>query len=324
MFERTPRWARIVSLAVALAAFAGSALAQERTLRIVHGASPGTSMDILARLLADKMRVTLGHPVVVENRPGAGGSVAAQSVKSAGPASNTIFLTASGTVVAFPHSNSQLGWDTLRDFAPVAHLTTYVLGFGVAPAGPAKTLREYFELARTGTEFPTVAAAGGRGATPQFLLDMLTQSAGVKLNDVAYKSTGQAIIGLQAGEISAVMLLLADVGPLSKQGKARLLATTGPQRSRHYPDAPTLREAGFDHEGVEWHAMFTPVGTPRELIDAWSKAAIEAVRAPDVRERLDLLAVDVVGAGPEALEQLVRRDYESWGRIIRASGYKSN
>jgi len=324
MITSIVRWIHVASAVVAMAVTTAPASAQERSLRIVHGASPGTSLDILARLIAEKMRVTLGHPVLVENRPGAGGSVAAQSVKSAGPGSNTVFLTASGTVVAFPHSNSQLGWDTLRDFVPVVHLTNYVLGFGVANAVPAKTLSEYFALVRKGPEFANVAAAGGRGAPPQFLLDLVTQSAGVKLNDVSYKSTGQAIVGLQAGEISAAMLLLADMGPLSRQGKARLLATSGPQRSRHFPEAPTLREAGFDFAHAEWHAMFAPTGTPPELVEAWSRAAIEAVRSPDVRERLDLIAVEVVGAGPAELGPLVRRDYENWGRIIRASGYKAN
>lgn len=318
------RCIRGLLLGVALAAAAAPSIAQERTLRIVHGASPGTSLDILARLLADKMRVTLGHPVTVENRPGAGGSVAAQSVKAAGPGSYSVFLTASGTVVAFPHSNSQLGWDTMRDFVPVAHLSNYLLAFGVAPSVPAKTLAEYVDLVRKGPEHANVAAAGGRGAPPMFLLDLVAKAAGVKFNDISYKSTGQAVIGLQNGEISGAMLLLADIGNLARQGKARLLATSGATRSQHFPDVPTLREAGFDIDGAEWHAMFAPTGTPRELIDAWSKAAIEAVRSPDVRQRLDAMAVEAVGAGPAELAPLVKRDYEKWGRIIRESGYKAN
>jgi tripartite-type tricarboxylate transporter receptor subunit TctC len=318
------RCTRRLLLGAALAAALAPSFAQERTLRIVHGASPGTSLDILARLIADKMRVSLGHPVTVENRPGAGGSVAAQSVKSAGPNSSTVFLTASGTVVAFPHSNSQLGWDTLRDFVPVAHLTNYLLAFGVAPSVPAKTLAEYLDLVRKGPEHANVAAAGGRGAPPMFLLDIVAKSSGVKLNDISYKSTGQAIIGLQNGEISAAMLLLADIGNLAKQGKARLLATSGAARSQHFPDVPTLREAGFDIDGAEWHAMFAPAGTPKELVDAWARAAIDAVRSPDVRQRLDLIAVEAVGAGPAELAPLVKRDYDIWGRIIRESGYKAN
>ena len=304
-------------------ALAGIARAEEPPLKLVLGFPPGASSDTLTRLLADKMRVSLGRTVVVENKAGAVGIVAALAVKAAPPDGNTLLMTPLANMVAFPHSYARLDYDPFKDFVPVAELAAFNLVFGIGSAVPAKTLAEYAALARSGGTYANFASAAA-GSLPHFFGLMFAKAAGLQLTHVPYKGTAVVMQAMMSGEIPAAVLTVADWGTLQQSGKGRMLAVSSAQRLAQYPDVPTFRESGYDIEGSAWYALFAPAGTPKPVIDKLAAAAIEAVRQPDVRQKLEPLGLQVTGLGPAEMAKILRTDYDKWGPVIRASGFKAD
>ncbi len=299
------------------------ARAEDRPLRIVVGFPPGAGIDTIARLIADKMRVSLGRPVVIENKPGAAGMIANTTVKAAAPDGTTLLMTPLANMVFFPHSYARLDYDVFKDYVPVAHLASFPLALGVGPDVPAKTLPDYVAFAQKGGANANFTAAS-LGSLPHFFGLMFARTAGIELTYIPYKGTAQALPALMSGEIPAAILTLNDLGTAVQSGKARILATSGAQRSPQYPDVPTFKESGYDIEGLAWYGLYAPAGTPKEIVDALARAAIEAVRQPDVKQRLEPLGLDVTGLGPAELAAIQRADYDKWGPIIRASGFKAD
>jgi tripartite-type tricarboxylate transporter receptor subunit TctC len=302
---------------------AGAARAEDRPLRIVVGLPPGAGIDTIARLVADKMRTSLGRTIVVENKPGAAGIIANMTVKAAPPDGNTLLMTPLANMVAFPHSYAKLDYDPFKDYVPVAHIASFQLAFGVGPNVPAKTLAEYVALAKKGGEYANFSSAA-IGSLPHFFGLLFAKTAGLDLNYIPYKGTAQILPALIAGEIPAAVLPINEVGALMQSGKGRMLATSGGKRSPQYPDVPTFKESGYDIEGSGWYAMFAPAGTPKEIVEPLARAAIDAVRQADVRQRLEPLGVEVTGLGPAELATILKSDYEKWGPVIRASGFKAD
>jgi len=316
------RLSRRAVLAVTFSA-AGIALADERPLRIVVGFPPGAGIDTIARLIADKMHASLGRPVIVENKPGAAGMIANTTVKVAPPDGSTLLMTPLANMVFFPHSYARLDYDVFKDYAPVAHLASFALAFGVGPAVPATTLAEYVAFARKGGANANFTAAS-LGSLPHFFGLMFAKTAGLEITYIPYKGTAQALPALMSGEIPAAVLTLNDLGTAVQSGKARILATSGARRSPQYPDVPTFEESGYDIEGLAWYGLYAPAGTPKETVGALSRAAIEAIRQPDVKQRLEPLGLDVTGLGPAELAAIQRADYDKWGPVIRASSFKAD
>jgi tripartite-type tricarboxylate transporter receptor subunit TctC len=304
-------------------AFAGAARADEPPLKLVLGFPPGASSDTLTRLIADKMRVSLGRTVVVENKPGAVGIVANLAVKSAPPDGNTLLMTPLAPMVAFPHSYSKLDYDPFKDYVPVAELCAFYLAMGVGSAVPAKTLAEYAALVRTGGTYANFASAAA-GSLPHFFGLMFAKAAGVQLTHVPYKGTANVMQAMMSGEIPAAVLTVADWGTLQQSGKGRMLAVSSPQRLAQYPDVPTFKEAGYAIEGSAWYGLFAPAGTPQPIVDKLAAAAVDAVRQPDVRQKLEPLGLDVTGLGSTDMAKILRDDYDRWGPVIRASGFKAD
>lgn len=304
-------------------AFAGTARAEAPPLKLVLGYPPGASSDTLTRLIADKMRVSLGRTVVVENKTGAVGIVANLAVKSAPPDGNTLLMTPLANMVAFPHSYARLDYDPFKDYVPVAELATFDLGFGVGSAVPAKTLAEYAALAKSGGTYANFASAAA-GSLPHFFGLMFAKAAGLQLTHVPYKGTAAVMQAMMSGEIPAAVLTVADWGTLQQSGKGRLLAVSSAQRLAQYPDVPTFRESNYDIEGSAWYALFAPAGTPQAAVDKLAVAAVEAVRQPDVRQKLEPLGLAVTGRGPAEMARILRADYDKWGSVIRASGFKAD
>ena len=303
-------------------AAAGAARADDRPLRIVVGFPPGAGIDTIARLIADKMHTSLGRPVIVENKPGAAGMIANTTVKAAAPDGNTLLMTPLANMVFFPHSYARLDYDAFKDYAPVAHVASFPLAFGVGPSVPAKTLAEYVAFARKGGANANFTAAS-LGSLPHFFGLMFARTAGIELTYIPYKGTAQALPALMAGEIPAAVLTLNDLGTAVQSGKARILAVSGAKRSPQYPDVPTFKESGYDLEGLGWYALYAPAGTSKELVEGLARAAIDAIRQPDVRQRLEPRGLDVTGLGPAELAAIQRADYDKWGPVIRASGFKA-
>jgi len=309
-----------IAAALVAASLALPAAAQERSVRILVGFPAGASLDSMTRMVADKMRASLGHPVVVENRPGAAGQIAMAAVKNAAPDGLTLVMTPLVTVVTAPHVQA-LPYDPFADFAPVAHAADFLFAFGMGPSTPAKDLKEYLALAKQDPKYANYASAG-TGSLPHFFSLLLAEKAGVKMNHIGYKGTAQAMTDLLGGQIAAFMGTVADVGPQHKAGKVRAVATSGAQRSRHLPEVPTFKELGYNIEGAGWYAAYAPAKTPKEVVERLSRAIIEGIRAPDVREKLDNFGMEPTGYGPAELARIHRRDYEQWGPVIKASGFK--
>jgi tripartite-type tricarboxylate transporter receptor subunit TctC len=313
---------RRIALAGAFA-LAGTARADEPPLRLVLGFPPGASSDTLTRLVADRMRVSLGRSVVVENKTGAVGIVANLAVKSAAPDGNTLLMTPLANMVAFPHSYTKLDYDPFKDYVPVAELAAFNLAFGVGSAVPARTLADYAALAKTGGTYANFASAAA-GSLPHFFGLMFAKAAGVQLTHVPYKGTASVMQAMMSAEIPAAVLTVADWGTLVQSGKGRMLAVSSAQRIAQYPGVPTFKESGYDIEGSAWYALFAPAGTPRPIVDKLAAAAIDAVRQPDVRHKLEPLGLEVTGLGPADMGRILRDDYDKWGPVIRASGFKAD
>lgn len=309
--------ALIVALALAL-----PAAAQDKTLRIVLGYPPGASSDILTRLLADRMRALLGQNVIVENKPGAGGIVGNETVKAAAPDGTTLLLTPVATMAAFPHSHgAALRYDPFRDFEPVAHLSNFQLSLLINAELPAKTVADYIALVKRDPKLGDYASAAA-GSLPHYFGVLFARSAGLEMTHVPYKGTAPALQALAGGEVKAAMFVLADALTLVRSGKARVLAVSGARRSDLAPEVPTFRELGFDIEGNGWYALFAPAGTPKSVIERYARAAIEAIRAPEMKSRLEQMGLEPTGLGPAELGAILRADYDKWGPVIRASGFK--
>jgi tripartite-type tricarboxylate transporter receptor subunit TctC len=298
------------------------AAAQEGTIRIVLGFPAGASSDLLTRLLADHMRAALGQAVIVENRVGAGGQIANEAVKNAAPDGHTLLMTPVATMSIYPHSYAKLRYDPFKDFAPLAHLAKFQLALGVSAKVPAATLAEYVALVKKDPNAGYYASASA-GSIPHFFGVMFGRAAGIDMIHVPYKGTAQVLQALAAGEIVAASTLAADIGALARAGKARILATTGRKRSPAFPDVPTFRESGYDIEGTGWYGLFAPAATPTKIVARLSAAAMDAMRAAQVRSRLESLGVEPTGLGPRELAAIMKRDYERWGPVIQASGFKA-
>lgn len=300
------------------------ALAQQaNTLRIVVGYPAGATSDALTRVVAEQMAKTLRQPVIVENKAGAGGRIGNEVVKAAAPDGSTLLMTPVATMSIFPHSYAgQLRYDPLKDFVPVAHLSNFQLGLAVNAQVPAKTLAEYVALVKSDPAKYGFYASAAAGSLPHFFGVMFGKSAGIDLTHVPYKGTAPAMQALAAGEVVALSTVVADIRSVMDAGKARLLAVAGEKRDATLPDVPTFRELGYDLVAQPWYAMFAPTGTPQAAIERLSQAAIAAVQDPATHKRLLEMNLEPTGYGPERLGRIVRDDYERWGPVIRASGFK--
>lgn len=310
-------------IAAILICIAGPSLAQDKTLRIVLGYPPGASSDLLTRLLAERMRPLLGgQTVIVENKAGGGGIVGNETVKAAPPDGSTLLLTPIATMAAFPHSHgANLRYDPFKDFEPVAHLTNFQLSLLLNGELPAKNIAEYIALVKKDPRLGDYASAAA-GSLPHYFGVLFSKAAGIEMTHIPYKGTGPALQALAGGEVKAAMFVLADALTLVRSGKARVVAVSGSVRSGLAPDVPTFKELGYNIEGNGWYALFAPAKTPKDVIDRYARAAIEVIRAPDMKQRLEQMGLEPTGLGPGELGAILKADYDKWGPVIRASGFK--
>ena len=298
------------------------AAAQDRTIKFVFGYPPGSSGDLLTRLVAERMRASLGVTTIVENRPGAEGRIATEAVKNAAPDGGTLLLSPLAPMVAFPHSHAAtVRYDPFKDFEPVAHISNFQLALLINADLPAKSLPEFVALVKKDPKLGTYASAAA-GSLPHYLGVMFAKSAGLEMTHIPYKGTAPALQALAAGEVKAAVFVLADGLTLARSGRARLLAVAGAQRASNAPEVPTFKELGYNLEASAWYALFAPAKTPKDIIDRYAKAAADAMQAPEVKQRLEQLGLEPTGYGPAELARILRTDYDKWGPVIKASGFK--
>lgn len=314
---------RILFAVLGLAA-AASAVAQDGPIRILVGFAPGGESDVIARLLVDRMRTSLGVPVIVENKPGAGGMLAAEALKNAAPDGKTLMIAPIAVTVFAPLTHANIRYDPIKDFAPVSLAANFQMALAVGPGSPAKTLPEYIAWVRAS---PTRATYGVplAGGPTHFFGVMLARATGVDLAAVPYKGSAPFVNDLVGGQVPAGITVLSQLLKLNDAGKVRVLATSGSQRSPVAPDIPTFKELGFAAiEGTGWQAFHTTAGTPRETVDRLALAIASAIKAPEVSERLVALGLEPVGSTPDELARRVAEDTARWAPIVKASGFRAD
>jgi tripartite-type tricarboxylate transporter receptor subunit TctC len=307
---------RLSSLVVAAAALVAlGAVAQEfpsRPLKIVVGFAPSGGTDITARIIAKKLAEQTKQQVLVENRPGGGGVLATELIATAPPDGYTLLLGAVGPFAVNPHMQ-KVRYDVARDLAPVTMAVTFPNVLVVHPSVKATSLAEYVALARDPANRLAYGTSGIGGAG-HLAGELLNGVAKIDVPHVAYKGGGPAMSDLLASLPSAL--------PQIQAGKIRALATTGRTRARDLPQVPIVAESYPGYEATNWYAFVVPAKTPRPIIDRLVADIGAVLRASDVLEQLGSHGMEAQPGTPEALAAFMRREYETWGKVVRAAGIK--
>ena len=313
---------RIVSVALA-ALFAAPALAQypARPVRMIVSIPPGGAPDIAARVLGQKLSESIGQQVVVDNRPGSNGNIAAEIVAKSAPDGHTLGLFADSLITINPHVYAKMPVDTLKDLAPLASVAANQFVLSVNPALPVKTFQEFVEHARKANP-PLAYASGGNGSQHQMCMEMLKQRAGINLIHVPFKGGTPATIATVGGETMA-MFSGTSSAPQIKAGKLRGLAVTGKRRSVAFPELPTIGEFYPGYEVTIWLGLFAPASTPPAVLDRLRAEVGKAMAQPDLKEKLMVAGgLDAFATTPGEFAALIRRDYDKYGRVVRQVGVK--
>ncbi len=295
----------------------------DQPIRIIFPYAAGGSGDALARLVADKMRVALGRPVIVEDHPGGAGRIGVMQVKNAAPTGDTLLLTPIATMAVYPHVYRTLGYDPFTDFTPVSQLATFDFALAVGAQVPAQSLKELVAWVKADAA-RAVYGGPGTGDLPHFLGVLFAHAAGLELRHAGYRGSATAIVDLVAGQIPMAILPLSDVMAMYKDKCLRILASSGKTRSPFAPEVPTFREQGYDIEGSSWFGAFAPAKTPAATIGKLSGAMAAAVRAPDVGERLHAFGLVPTGTSAAELAAIQRADSERWAVAVKLSGFKAD
>jgi tripartite-type tricarboxylate transporter receptor subunit TctC len=305
-------------------ALAACAAAQNGPVRILVGFPAGGESDVIARLVVDRMRTSLGAPVIVENKPGAGGMLAAEALKNAAPDGRTLMISPIAVTVFAPLTHTKLRYDPIKDFAPVSLAADFQMALAVGPGSPAKTLHEYIAWARANPAKATYGVPLAGGPT-HFFGVMLVRTTGVDFAVVPYKGSAPLENDLLGGQVPAGITVLSQVLKHHEAGKLRILGTSGSQRSPMAPDVPTFKELGLAAiEGTGWQAFHTSAGTPRPAIDRLSAAIASAIRSPEISAKLLALGLEPAGSTPDELASRVAEDTARWAPIVKASGFRAD
>jgi tripartite-type tricarboxylate transporter receptor subunit TctC len=292
-------------------------------VRYLVAFSAGSGADTIGRIVAGGMTQTFGQQVVVENRTGAAGNIAAE-IAARAPADGYLLFQVSQTHATNASLYRNLPYDIVRDFAPVTLLASSPSVLVVHPSVPAKTVAELVRLAKARPGELNYASTGAGSAT--FLAgEMFKSQAGVNLQHVPYRGGGEALTAVITGEVSVYIAPLAPTLPLIQQGRVRALAVTTAKRLAFLPDQPTVAESGYPgFEIGNWYGLVVPAKTPREIVAAAHKAAVAAMALPPVNKRLTDLGYVIVGNQPDEFAAYIRSEIEKLGEIIRRVGVKAD
>ena len=317
-----------IALAFALSSVGGATgIAQDPSkppLRILVGFTAGGTTDRAARLLANELKDSLGRTVIVENKPGASGRIAAMALKNAAPDATTIMLAPMVVTVLAPMVWSRLDYDPGHDFAPVAHVANFAMALAVNVDNPARNLAG---LAAWAKAFPGQANYGvsALGSLPHLFGVIVGQATGMPWIAIPYRGSAPLEANLVGGQIAAAIDALSNLIELHRAGKIRIIATSGARRSTLLPDVPTFREQGFTRiEGTGWIAMYAPAGTPNTAIAEISTAINDALRTPQVREQLIHLGYEPMPTAADELKAIAAAETARWGPIIKAVGFSAD
>jgi tripartite-type tricarboxylate transporter receptor subunit TctC len=318
-----------LACAATLATWTGAANAQEsaqsypsKPIRIIVTFPAGGPTDIVARAIGQKLQEAWGQPVLIDNRPGAGGNIGMAVVAKSPPDGYTLVLSSFGPVSISPFVYSKLSYDPIKDLAPITLATTSAFFLVVNPEVPANSLKEFIAFAKARPGLVTMASSGI--ATPSHLAAMLFQSvAGVSVSHVPYKGGAESIPAVVSGQVQAALENAAAVLPQVKAGKLRALVVASSQRSPLMPDVPSAKELGLP--GLEvgsWYGFHAPAGTPPPIIAKLNAEMVKALRSPDLRKRFAEISAEPVGDTPAEFSAFIEADAKKWGKLIQAAGLK--
>jgi len=311
------------ALAAAVVAFAGAAFAQgtfpTHPVTLIVGFAPGGGTDTMARVVAQKLSQNIGQSVVVENRAGAGGNIAAQQIANAPPDGYTIHLSSVGPLTVAPAMQKSLPYDPKKDIAPITMGAVFPNVFVVHPGVPAKTLAEFVQLAKSQPGKITYASSGVGGAG-HLSGELFKLAAGIEMVHVPYKGGGPAMTDLLGGRVDMYAAVPSTALPHVQAGKLRALAVTGPKRLATMPEVPTVAESGYPgFEAVNWYCFVAPGKTPKEIIDFWNREIVKVLNDPQVKAELSKHDLVPDPGTPQELARYIDSETEKWGKVVRAA-----
>ncbi|NGM23083.1 tripartite tricarboxylate transporter substrate binding protein [Roseomonas stagni] len=313
-------------LATALATAAIPARAQDawpsRPLRIIAPFAPGGSADTLGRLVAQELQTSLGQPVVVENRPGAGGVLGSLAVARSAPDGYTFVISGIASHVVAPAINSSAGFDPVRDFSHIAFLGGPPTVFIVNNSVPARTLAEFVALARGGQRF--AFGSPGAGTHGHLFGIAFMNTARIEMDHIPYRGAGAAMGDIIGGSVPAGSITLSSAAGAIRGGQVRALALTTPTRPRSFPDLPTFSEQGFPElSAMTWFGLSGPAGIPAPIVERLNRETVRAMALPRIRERLEADATEAVSMTSAEYTRFIETETARWAPIARAAGVRA-
>jgi tripartite-type tricarboxylate transporter receptor subunit TctC len=318
----------VLPLAVVATALPGAAFAQgatdaypARPVRVIVGLAPGGATDIQTRLFAQKLSDSLGRPFVVENRTGAGGTVAYAHVAKSAPDGYTLLGVAGGYTIT-PVVYSKLAYDPVKDFAPISLVVQAPFLLLTHPSLPVKSVTDLLALARAKPGALDCASAG-HGTSTHMAFELFRALTGVKITHVPYKGTGQSLVDVMSGQVHMLFGNVLSSLPHARAGRLRALAVTTARRSAVLPDLPTIAEAGVPgYENSTWHGWLAPAGTPPAIVNRLNAELVKAARATDLGEKLAADGGEGVGSTPEQFGRHIAGELARWGKLVREAGIR--
>ena len=314
-------WRATLALLACLAAPLG--WAQTTPIRVLVGFPAGGGTDAIARILAEKLKDPLGVPIVVENRAGAGGLIAAQALKAAQPDGNVFFMSHDHTISILPQVMKTPGFDPAHDFVPVAGFATFVNALAVSGATPAKSVNDYVAWVRNQGAGKGTVGIPAPASVPEFLVKVIGQKYGVDLQAAPYRGSAPMMADMMGNQIAAGVASVPDFIENHKAGKVRIVAVLGASRQAVLPDVPTFAELGLSgFEDIPYYGFFAPAGTPKAAIDKFSDALAKVLTLPEVREQLTAMGLSVGFMSQQQLASRERAYSQAWTKIIKSSGFQ--
>lgn len=325
---RNPLIAGGATAILALGAFAdagaqGAAGYPSKPIKIIVPFAPGGPNDVLARMVGQKLTELWGHAAVIENRGGAGGTVGADVAAKAPADGYTLAMGGSSNLAIAPGLYARLPYDSIRDFAPVANVAHVPYAVAVNPRVPAKNIRELIALAKTKKDHLSYGSSG-TGSVSSLAAELFRSMTGSSIVHVPYKGTAPALTEIIAGQVDMMFADLAVILPHAKSGRLRAIAVTGIKRSPVAPELPTVAASGLPGYDVSpWFGIVTAAGAPRDIVAKLNGAIVQALKSPDMLQRLDQLGYEPIGGTPEQFAATIKSDVAKYAKIIKQAGIKA-
>ena len=314
-----------IAMATVITCITSPALAQnypDRPIRVIVPVPGGGTPDVLARSVTPAMAEVLGQPLVIDNRGGAGGRIAAELAARAAPDGYTLFLTSPGALTIVPHLSRDVPYDTLKDFAPIGMVASGPFLLLTHPSVPVKSVKELIALAKA-EPGKLLYSSAGNGTANHLAMEQFKYAAGVDFTHVPYKGAPQAVTDLVGGRVNVTMNSIAPVLSHIKAGRLQALGVASLKRSALLPNVPTIDEAGVPKfESSSWLGLLAPAKTPAPILARLRETVSKAVQSPEVRSRLEAQGAEVGAGTPAEFAALIKREYELNAKIIKIAGVK--